>query len=185
MSDAVALRLAHPLGPMEVEHTISDFELSTESPKRTTPLMTWKDKTVDFHNPCPGGDANGTRWLPGNFNRPPPPPEPEVNYFPGPAAVQAGLLEVNQHPDPLRYTGVPTGNCLCCNKNPIKYAADPCMHAFACTKCAMKLATGGRCKVCKQHFFELRDVSFVFKAQLPHDDRNVVLFAKQGDKPDD
>jgi hypothetical protein len=185
MAQTVALRLGLPHGELEVEQNISDLELSIESPKRTTRLMTWKDATIDFHNPRPGGDPDGTRWLPGNFNRPPPPPPPEVNYFPGPAAVQAGLLDVEKHPDPLRQTGVPTGNCLCCNKEPIKYAADPCMHAFACKKCAMKMATGGKCKVCKEHFFELRDVSHIFKAQLPHDTRNAVLFAKQGDRVDD
>jgi hypothetical protein len=31
----------------------------------------------------------------------------------------------------------------------------------------------------------LRDVSYIFKAQLPHDTRNAVLFGKRGDNPDD
>jgi hypothetical protein len=71
------------------------------------------------------------------------------------------------------------------NKSPIKYAADPSMYACAGTPAAMRLATGGKCKVSGTHFFEMRDVSHIFKAQRPHDHRNAVLFAKRGDNLDD
>ncbi|KAJ3100859.1 hypothetical protein HDU97_001913 [Phlyctochytrium planicorne] len=46
--------------------------------------------------------------------------------------------------------------CLVCHTSPISYATVPCHHPTLCKKCAMKQASGGRCKVCKQMFGELR-----------------------------
>ena len=40
--------------------------------------------------------------------------------------------------------------CWACKKNPITYQPDSCDCAIYCEKCAMKMATGGICKKCKQ-----------------------------------
>ncbi|KAI9334731.1 hypothetical protein BDR26DRAFT_805261 [Obelidium mucronatum] len=46
--------------------------------------------------------------------------------------------------------------CLNCGKNSISYETVPCQHKTLCKACAMKQATGGRCKICKELFVELR-----------------------------
>ncbi|CAD7926899.1 unnamed protein product [Amoebophrya sp. A120] len=38
--------------------------------------------------------------------------------------------------------------CIYCSKNPIEFRTVPCGHAVSCRKCAMRLATGGKCKKC-------------------------------------
>ncbi|KAI9006051.1 hypothetical protein BC832DRAFT_556014, partial [Gaertneriomyces semiglobifer] len=48
--------------------------------------------------------------------------------------------------------------CHVCQKSPIAYAAVPCGHASLCKQCAMKQATGGKCRVCHQLFGELRKI---------------------------
>ena len=40
------------------------------------------------------------------------------------------------------------GNCLACKREPITYMSPVCKHPLFCRKCAMKCATGGKCKVC-------------------------------------
>ncbi|CAE7183567.1 unnamed protein product [Symbiodinium pilosum] len=42
--------------------------------------------------------------------------------------------------------------CLYCKKERRMYETDGCGHEAACKKCAMKTATGGKCKVCGQLF---------------------------------
>ena len=42
--------------------------------------------------------------------------------------------------------------CVYCQKEDIKFITNPCRHKGACKKCAMKLATGGKCKTCKSFF---------------------------------
>ncbi|CAM9804857.1 unnamed protein product [Chrysoparadoxa australica] len=37
--------------------------------------------------------------------------------------------------------------CLACKKAPIAYECAPCACKTLCSKCAMKMATGGKCKV--------------------------------------
>mmetsp|Transcript_97205 Transcript_97205/g.253300 ORF Transcript_97205/g.253300 Transcript_97205/m.253300 type:complete len:89 (+) Transcript_97205:17-283(+) len=49
-------------------------------------------------------------------------------------------------------------NCLYCRKQPVEYETDGCQHAAACKKCAMKTATGGKCKVCGELFPSWRRV---------------------------
>ncbi|KAJ1424133.1 hypothetical protein B484DRAFT_398408 [Ochromonadaceae sp. CCMP2298] len=41
--------------------------------------------------------------------------------------------------------------CLLC-PGPPEYTNSPCKCHIYCRKCAMKLATGGKCKTCKQLF---------------------------------
>jgi hypothetical protein len=38
--------------------------------------------------------------------------------------------------------------CAYCNKVPPVFMTVPCKHWVACKPCAMKKATGGKCKVC-------------------------------------
>jgi len=37
--------------------------------------------------------------------------------------------------------------CLACGKEKVTHLTVPCRHACLCRACAMKMATGGRCKV--------------------------------------
>ncbi|VEU33788.1 unnamed protein product [Pseudo-nitzschia multistriata] len=46
--------------------------------------------------------------------------------------------------------------CLKCHKKQIVYECDPCGCPSFCTSCAMKLASGGRCKTCHQAYGGLR-----------------------------
>lgn len=48
--------------------------------------------------------------------------------------------------------------CLACKKNPIEYCSSTCRHRLYCKRCAMKCATGGKCKVCGELFPDLRRV---------------------------
>ena len=51
-----------------------------------------------------------------------------------------------------------SGDCLKCHKNKISYECDPCGCPSYCTDCARKLASGGKCKICKQFFGGLRRI---------------------------
>lgn len=42
--------------------------------------------------------------------------------------------------------------CVYCQKEDIKFVTNPCRHKGACKKCAMRLATGGKCRTCKTMF---------------------------------
>jgi len=50
----------------------------------------------------------------------------------------------------------PPPPCLVCRAQPIAYECVPCGHPTLCGRCAMKQASGGKCKVCKELFGELR-----------------------------
>ena len=39
------------------------------------------------------------------------------------------------------------GQCLACGKEKVTHLTVPCRHPCLCRGCAMKMATGGRCKV--------------------------------------
>ena len=43
--------------------------------------------------------------------------------------------------------------CLACRKAKVTHATVPCRHACFCRACAMKMATGGRCKVFSRHHY--------------------------------
>ena len=38
-------------------------------------------------------------------------------------------------------------SCLACQKEKVTHLTVPCRHPCFCLRCAMKMATGGRCKV--------------------------------------
>ena len=42
--------------------------------------------------------------------------------------------------------------CFVCEAVRTEYCPVPCRCFESCKKCAMKMATGGKCKVCKQYF---------------------------------
>ena len=48
--------------------------------------------------------------------------------------------------------------CKVCHKNEITYRVMPCRHAYLCKKCSMKMASGGKCKVCHEFFVECKRI---------------------------
>ena len=50
------------------------------------------------------------------------------------------------------------GYCLKCTKKKCLYECMPCGHAAFCKACAMKMATGGKCKVCGDLYMEVRKI---------------------------
>lgn len=48
--------------------------------------------------------------------------------------------------------------CLICKKNPIEYICMPCRCPSFCSTCAKKVATGGKCKTCKQMYPGLKRI---------------------------
>ena len=48
--------------------------------------------------------------------------------------------------------------CWRCQQNGIQYQCLPCLCSIYCKKCAMRMATGGKCKRCGKMFVELRKV---------------------------
>ena len=53
----------------------------------------------------------------------------------------------------------PAATCLACRAADIEYRCWPCGCAALCPACARKMATGGKCKVCKQLFAELKRIN--------------------------
>ena len=48
--------------------------------------------------------------------------------------------------------------CFVCKKNEITYRVMPCRHGYLCKKCSMKMASGGRCKICHEFFVECKKI---------------------------
>lgn len=48
--------------------------------------------------------------------------------------------------------------CWACKKDPISYRVMPCRHEYLCRKCSMKMASGGKCKICKEYFVECQRI---------------------------
>lgn len=48
--------------------------------------------------------------------------------------------------------------CLACKVNRMEYCSSTCRHRLYCKRCAMKCATGGKCKVCGELFPDLRRI---------------------------
>ena len=48
--------------------------------------------------------------------------------------------------------------CLVCKKNEITYRVMPCRHGYLCKKCSMKMASGGKCKICHEFFVECKRI---------------------------
>ena len=54
--------------------------------------------------------------------------------------------------------------CLVCHKNTIEYCGLCCGKPSLCKRCAMKQATGGRCRVCSVMFGQLKRIDpFAFE----------------------
>ena len=49
-------------------------------------------------------------------------------------------------------------NCIICKIGKIEYMCMPCRCQILCKKCAMKMATGGICKICKEMFAEAKRI---------------------------
>lgn len=49
-------------------------------------------------------------------------------------------------------------NCSNCSKEPAHYMNYPCGCNVYCKKCAMKLATGGKCKKCNSIFSSMKSL---------------------------
>ena len=50
------------------------------------------------------------------------------------------------------------GYCWACKRHPVTYECHPCGHKVYCTTCAYKVATGGKCKQCREFFAGLRQI---------------------------
>jgi hypothetical protein len=61
-------------------------------------------------------------------------------------------------PEPAPAGSDPSSLCKVCHKFAIEYEASECCHGLFCRKCAMKCATGGKCKVCGVFFADLRKI---------------------------
>ena len=48
--------------------------------------------------------------------------------------------------------------CFVCKKNEITYRVMPCRHGYLCKKCSMKMASGGKCKICHEFFVECKRI---------------------------
>ena len=50
------------------------------------------------------------------------------------------------------------GGCMKCMKARATHSSDPCRHYKVCAKCAMKMATGGKCKTCNNMYVSFRKI---------------------------
>ncbi len=48
--------------------------------------------------------------------------------------------------------------CIICRKNKLEYMCMPCRCKILCKKCAMKMASGGKCRNCKNFFVECKRI---------------------------
>jgi hypothetical protein len=48
--------------------------------------------------------------------------------------------------------------CYLCHESEITFMCLPCRCECLCKKCAMKIATGGKCKICQKFFSGLRKI---------------------------
>ncbi|TPX68088.1 hypothetical protein SpCBS45565_g03322 [Spizellomyces sp. 'palustris'] len=55
-------------------------------------------------------------------------------------------------------TSRPPPRCLACSAQTATYAPSTCGHISLCKTCAMKQATGGKCKVCKEWFGDVKRI---------------------------
>ncbi|OAV91572.1 hypothetical protein PTTG_04268 [Puccinia triticina 1-1 BBBD Race 1] len=49
-------------------------------------------------------------------------------------------------------------NCFVCDSSLATYGPLGCQHRTLCKRCAMKQATGGKCKKCGELFFQLKQL---------------------------
>ena len=57
-----------------------------------------------------------------------------------------------------------SGSCMRCKQADSTMASDPCRCYKVCNKCAMKMATGGKCKMCKNMFVSFRGLTAAERA---------------------
>ena len=48
--------------------------------------------------------------------------------------------------------------CMVCIKEKVCYRVLPCRHEYLCKKCSMKMASGGKCKICHEFFVECQRI---------------------------
>jgi hypothetical protein len=53
----------------------------------------------------------------------------------------------------------PENLCTGCHKAPIEFAASNCQHRLFCRKCSMKVASGGKCRICGEWYADLKRCS--------------------------
>lgn len=58
--------------------------------------------------------------------------------------------------------------CFFCKSTEIEYKPVPCKCFEACKKCAMKMATGGKCKLCKQYFTNMSHCGNTIHSSVHH-----------------
>lgn len=58
------------------------------------------------------------------------------------------IKESNSSPALNCASSVTGPKCMKCQKGAIEYKTDTCQHSLFCKSCAMKCATGGKCKIC-------------------------------------
>lgn len=49
-------------------------------------------------------------------------------------------------------------SCLKCHAHPVEYETNSCHHRLFCKACAMKCASGGKCKVCNKLYGNLQRI---------------------------
>ena len=88
------------------------------------------------------------------------PPQQQVRFATAAAksSKSSSLPSTTTSPAVGGNSGSADGYCLKCKKNPITFECDPCGCPSFCMDCAKKLASGGRCKTCKEFYGGLRKI---------------------------
>ncbi|KAI9600834.1 hypothetical protein H4Q26_000628 [Puccinia striiformis f. sp. tritici PST-130] len=64
--------------------------------------------------------------------------------------------EQSREPSPAEGVESLPINCFVCDSSFATYGPLGCQHRTLCKRCAMKQATGGKCKKCGEMFFQLK-----------------------------
>lgn len=99
---------------------------------------------------------------------------PDINTVSRKHTISPTPSETSTTPEAIEYTDLVIPDaCLACGKEKVTHLTVPCRHPCLCRACAMKMATGGRCKVvpfhqtsskfkvCKEMFVELKRLEAV------------------------
>ncbi|PLW34468.1 hypothetical protein PCANC_22734 [Puccinia coronata f. sp. avenae] len=65
-----------------------------------------------------------------------------------------------QEPSTEAGESIVTINCFVCHSSLATYGPLGCLHRTLCKRCAMKQATGGKCKKCGELFFQLKKLEY-------------------------
>lgn len=63
---------------------------------------------------------------------------------------------VVQSTEEMHTPNINKNTCVICKSNEVGFVNYPCECCAFCKKCAMKMATGGKCKVCHQIFSSMK-----------------------------